>query len=180
MQASQLWKKSFERIPTILHPAQLREKESNYEESHQTLFQFDELKPVNRSFSLLRNWSLRGGPGRGWGRCRAGWSGSRGRWGCNVGTDPGRCGDEVSTFFMVVIQGVQGVMIYQFRLQSPDPNCNNCIGSIVKVDLCCCFGVFGPWSLWGWSINIPNGSSTGDPGSGDISIQTAESWPYLQ
>ena len=26
-------------------------------------------------------------------------------------------------------------MIYQFRLQSPDPNCNNCIGSIVKVDL---------------------------------------------
>ena len=48
MQASQLWKKSSERIPTILHPAQLREKESNYEESHQTLFQFDELKPVKR------------------------------------------------------------------------------------------------------------------------------------
>ena len=48
MQASQLWKKSFERIPTILHPAQLREKESNYEESHQTLFEFDELKPVKR------------------------------------------------------------------------------------------------------------------------------------
>ena len=48
MQASQLWKKSFERIPTILQPAQLREKESNYEESHQTLFEFDELKPVKR------------------------------------------------------------------------------------------------------------------------------------
>ena len=135
MQASQLWKKSFERIPTILHLAQLREKGSNYEESHQTPLQFDELKPVNRSFSLLRNWSIRGGPGRGWGRCRAGWSGSRGRWGCNAGTDPGRCGGEVSTFLMVVVQGIQGVVIYQFRLQSPDPNCNNCIGSIVKVDL---------------------------------------------
>ena len=56
MQASQLWKKSFERIPTILHPAQLREKESNYEESHQTPFQFDELKPVKRE--VFRFWEI--------------------------------------------------------------------------------------------------------------------------